>query len=343
MKAVIRQEWKARGGKLLTLALTLLFFNGIAVALQHIDGADLLNSHDNAHSSAWGLAMAITNIAIFATWIIGPGKALIHYAWELKRQIGGHSRSLLLTIPRTGATILGGKLAFGIAEFLAMSLLAILCSGANVVSMISVNSGKTILEVVAFGWREAFLPNVLPLAFLLALALVFYAFVYAADVFGVMALTFCRSKIGVFLIGVVVLAHAGLLIALGHHGYWVLLIPMALLLVLQLPFSKVAISELTCFLFGIVSFIDWPLRAIEAAANWIPWRHEISCHLPLMAAKETFCHDSFNFINGFLQMADSMVNNGHVNLPMHLLLTLLAFAVAYFVAAAWYFDHRLEE
>ena len=66
-------------------------------------------------------------------------------------------------------------------------------------------------------------------------------------------------------------------------------------------------------------------------------------HLPLMAAKETFCHDSFNFINGFLQMADSMVNNGHVNLPMHLLLTLLAFAGAYFAAAAWYFDHRLEE
>ena len=235
MKAVIRQEWKARGGKLLTSALTLLFFNGIAVALQHIDGADLLNSHDITHSSAWIWAMAITHIAIFATWIIGPGNALIHYAWELKRQISGHSRSLLLTIPRTGATILGGKLAFGIAEFLAMFLLAILCICVNVANMISVNSGKTFFEVVSFGWHEAFLPNVLPLAFLLALALVFYAFVYASEVFWVMALTFCRSKIGVFLIGGIVLAYAGLHIALEHHGYWVLLIPMALLLFLQLP------------------------------------------------------------------------------------------------------------
>lgn len=343
MKAVMRQEWKARGGKLLTSALTLLFFNGIAVALQHIDGADLLNSHDYTHSSAWIWAMGITHIAIFATWIIGPGNALIHYAWELKQQIGGHSRSLLLTIPRTGATILGGKLAFGIAEFLAMFLFAILCSCVNVANMISVNSGKTFFEVVTFGWREAFLPNVSPLAFLLALALVFYAFVYAADVFWVMALTFCRSKIGVCIISGIVLAYAWFHIELGHRGYWVLLIPMALLLVLQLPFSKVGIAKLTCFLLGTVLFIDWPLRAIEATTKWIPWRYQTSCHLPLVAAKETFCNDSFNFINGFLRMADSMVNNGQVNLPLQVLLTLLALAGAYFAAAAWYFTHRLEE
>ena len=343
MKAVIRQEWKARGDGLIASALMVLLLNGIAVALQHLDGVDLLASSHGEPSWKWILVYALTAISIFATWIIGPGNALIHYVKELERQLGGHSRSLLLTIPRTGATILGGKLAFGIIEFLTVSLLALLCSGVNAASMISVNSGKNFLAVVGFGWSEIFVPNLLPLGFLLLLALVFYAFVYGTEVFWVMVSMFCRSKSGTLLTGGVVSLYAGLHIALGHRSYWALGIPMVLLLLLQLPFAKVGIARLTCFLLGIMLFIDWPLRAIASATRLLPWKCEVSCHLPLMATKEMFCKDSFDFINGFLRIAESFVNNNLINLPLYIVVTLSLFAVAYFIAAAWYFTHRLEE
>ncbi len=191
MLAVLRQEWKGRRFTILIVSGIMLAVNAAAFISQLVSYADG-SVYPGLMSIIW------TSIAGVVTFFIATFYVLFAGAGNIGRVLFTDSSYLLLSLPRRGFSVLGGKICIGTAEFLIYAVQAGLYASVHMTAFMTVgapagagNPGD-FLQVIGLLYRTVFVSNLHAVLFVLVDMLLFFV---AASILISSAAIFIRSFI----------------------------------------------------------------------------------------------------------------------------------------------------
>ena len=344
MKSVLRQEYKMELGTVIAITVVMFIVNAVALTLQSTGNIDLLGNMRTPDD--WGtkiLTAGVTVVALGINFIFGLLYVICHCRWSLRKQFTENTRCLLLTIPRTGAEIFGGKFIFAFGEFVFLFAQGVFYSVLHLVNLISVNSQKPPLEVFMFIIEKIFIRNLPALTAAAVYGMAVFTFVYTAVLGSVMLRMFCRRKMWRLVVGGLLLAYCVLMNGWGLTPYAVLAVPALFLLLLNMVTREATLFLATEIIAALIMMLDLPGRAVMKLSSMADWDSVISYTLPLMEIKEQFCPASVKFLLGTMKTLGGIVEHGEFTVSWISAGVLLILSAGYFILSAWYFTKRMEE
>lgn len=342
MKAVLHQEWRQKSGAIFTVSAILLLLNATVLVFQWVTKIDLLE-RGGGDFAAFLLLQILTVGVLLLNFFVGSSYVLLSDFFSLRRQLAGNTRCLLLTIPRPGAVIFGGKLLFAAGEFVLLALQALVYSFLQVANVISVNSHISVPAVFRFAGIHLLLPNAGMLSAVGLMVLAGFVFMYGGIIIDAVQQVFCRKIVNLLAVDALLVAFFIWIFARQGVDFPMNLLPAApaFFAFLVHAFTRTGVFYIvTRILTLVVLLSSLPALAVSYFQDWFPWKWEVNVHVPVAAVKESFTDVTAKTV---LNILGNGLEDNAWDFPVGVVLMLLVFSGVYFTVSAWYFTRRMEE